>query len=78
MVIVNFAHEHFKTCVDALKKGYHVICEKPVAITEEQVLTLFKMSCAKKLFFSCTNTFPLMNNLVKHFTQIKMTLNPNQ
>ena len=34
--------DHFRHCMDALKTGYHILLEKPAAVTEQECLDIAK------------------------------------
>lgn len=55
--VLNSAYLHYSTISKLLKKGYHVVSEKPVGISTAQLLRVIELSeqMKKKLF--CTNTF---------------------
>ncbi len=64
---------HFKQALQALRKGKHVICEKPFTSTAEQAKTLIELARDKELFlFEAITTihFPNYKKVKEHIGRI--------
>lgn len=66
---------HYKSALDSLNAGKHVLCEKPLTVTAAQSKRLVELAQAKKLFFMeavWTRFFPLTLTLRKMLFEDKV------
>ena len=50
--VVSHPSRHFDDCAKALERGKHVLCESPIALTEEDVRKLFSMADKNNLILA--------------------------
>ncbi len=50
-------HLHFPVAMEALDKGFHVVCEKPVTISHDEAVELAKKVDKTGLLFALTHTY---------------------
>ena len=55
--VVNSAYLHKATIQVAMAAGYHVVCEKPIAFSRQDVCDLMDLARGLELELFCTNTF---------------------
>jgi len=68
VIIATPAHTHFELAYQALRAGKHVLCEKPLSLSENEIISLDQLAKSQQLILMVGHTF-LFNTGIQYIQQ---------